>query len=334
MFKRMLMEIILEEGKRSMLQYITAHHLESANYIVNHIQANDPTPSKKYSMTILRWVVALIENKKQSTVAQYYTTNLELEEYYTRLVLLSVVSPIRRFDKLNGKLFEKNIQDFKSSFEFTNFMKNQPTTYISKRQYKLVSKNPENVKKIFENDKALVLHVKKFDASCVYGANTKWCITSNIELFKNYSESSTIYFIINKKVLPPAKLSKLAVLVDENEVEFRMSDKWLDLHTRVWDARDTLVYSNNYTDIEDLASEEDRDGRNREEFIEDYIGENFIDFVKTCKDLDIPLETVFKYIPAGTEYVGRDIEPQNNDNETDNANPNIQPPVDINNPNV
>lgn len=57
------------------------------------------------------------------------------------------------------------------------------------------------VEKLYEDDVVLVLKPKTYDASCYYGAATRWCTASkeNKEHFKRYSKIGNLYYFINKK---------------------------------------------------------------------------------------------------------------------------------------
>lgn len=56
-------------------------------------------------------------------------------------------------------------------------------------------------KKIYEDDNVLVVMPMTYEASCYYGANTKWCTTSSgsSEYFKKYIKNGELYYFINKK---------------------------------------------------------------------------------------------------------------------------------------
>jgi len=59
------------------------------------------------------------------------------------------------------------------------------------------------VEKVFENDRILVVVPHTYEASKIYGANTKWCTTSeeDSEFWNSYyiSQKARLYYIIDKK---------------------------------------------------------------------------------------------------------------------------------------
>lgn len=57
------------------------------------------------------------------------------------------------------------------------------------------------VTKIYEDGDVLVVSPKTHEASCYYGANTKWCTTakSDPRQFQNYNRRGNLYYFINKR---------------------------------------------------------------------------------------------------------------------------------------
>jgi hypothetical protein len=57
------------------------------------------------------------------------------------------------------------------------------------------------VVKIYEDGEVLVVNPKTHEASCYYGANTKWCTTakSDPRQFQNYNRKGNLYYFINKR---------------------------------------------------------------------------------------------------------------------------------------
>jgi hypothetical protein len=58
------------------------------------------------------------------------------------------------------------------------------------------------VDKIYEDSDVLVVSPHSHEASCYYGANTKWCTTTrhSAEHFKKYSSQGKLYYFLNKKI--------------------------------------------------------------------------------------------------------------------------------------
>ena len=69
-------------------------------------------------------------------------------------------------------------------------------------EIKKMSKILENeVKRVFENDEWVIVRPITFNASKKYGANTKWCTTSenSDEHFKRYTSKGVLIYSINKR---------------------------------------------------------------------------------------------------------------------------------------
>jgi hypothetical protein len=54
--------------------------------------------------------------------------------------------------------------------------------------------------KVFENDKCIVVKPLTFEASCKYGAHTKWCTTATKIYFDSYAHHGGLYYIIPKDI--------------------------------------------------------------------------------------------------------------------------------------
>jgi hypothetical protein len=74
--------------------------------------------------------------------------------------------------------------------------------------------------KVFENDKVLIVKPKTKEASCKYGAGTKWCTaaTDSSNWFKQYylDRGVTLYYVIPKIKDVPKFWHKIAIAVESN----------------------------------------------------------------------------------------------------------------------
>jgi hypothetical protein len=110
---------------------------------------------------------------------------------------------INNFDKYQKNLDKKDINDYKSLEELENVI----ILYLASKGEKA------DVEKIYENDRFLVIIPKNEEASCKYGANTRWCVTSKgTGHFERYtSGKQLLYFIIDKKNSTDFEFSKVAI---------------------------------------------------------------------------------------------------------------------------
>ncbi|MEO6303927.1 MAG: hypothetical protein ABIP51_12225, partial [Bacteroidia bacterium] len=89
-------------------------------------------------------------------------------------------------------------------------------------------------KKIYEDDRYLVIMPLSENASCTYGAGTKWCISATYEnKWKSYTSSLVkFYFIFDKQLNDKNPLYKVAIAVYPNNKSecFNASDKLIDFN--------------------------------------------------------------------------------------------------------
>jgi len=107
----------------------------------------------------------------------------------------------------------------------------------------------QGVEKIFENGKALVLWIKSYEASCKYGAGTKWCISGNTdEHWDSYiSQGIKFYFIIFKGKPQSDPFYKLAIAVySHNEDESPLYEVYnaIDSNISTQDTQSILTENN------------------------------------------------------------------------------------------
>jgi hypothetical protein len=117
---------------------------------------------------------------------------------------------IELFNKYQNQLDKTDIYDY-SDF---NELRKELEPFVEKELEKQSIAN--ETKKIYEDDKFLVIIPKTKNAACKYGRNTKWCVTMKD---RNYYEEYTsgdqkLYYIINKKNSTHNKYSKVAVQFD------------------------------------------------------------------------------------------------------------------------
>ncbi len=123
--------------------------------------------------------------------------------------IADAIKLIEDFDKFSKNLTKKDINQYDSLEELDGVI----TPYLA-------SRDPESdAEKIYEDDRLLVVVPKNEEASCKYGANTKWCVTSKGSgQFDRYTSGNQIlYFIIDKKNSTNKEYSKVAVHIDNRK---------------------------------------------------------------------------------------------------------------------
>jgi hypothetical protein len=142
-----------------------------------------------------------------------------------------LVGLIKDFDKYQSQFPKKDINQYVSLNELEKVI-----LYIrDKNKEKELESQAD---RIYENDKFLVIKPKTEEASCKYGSNTKWCVTSKGSgHFGRYTSGSQIlYFIINKQNSTNQNYSKVAVHFNNegeptywNSQDIALSNKEIDV---------------------------------------------------------------------------------------------------------
>lgn len=121
----------------------------------------------------------------------------------------TAVEIIKDFDKYQSNLEKKDINQYNNLWDLDLLL--EPIKAKEKQR-----ELEKQVDKIYEDDRFLVVMPKTHQASCKYGANTKWCTTSKSDdHFKRYtSGNQALYYIINKNKSTNKDYSKVAIHYD------------------------------------------------------------------------------------------------------------------------
>ena len=133
-----------------------------------------------------------------------------------------VVELVKDFDKYSSQFPKKDINQYVSL--------NELESVINFVRTKNKDKELEGqAKKIYEKGDFVVIQPKTEQASCKYGSNTKWCVTSKGSgHFGRYTAGRQgLYFIINKAKSTSKNYSKVAIHFDDGG------------EMRYWDSQDS-----------------------------------------------------------------------------------------------
>jgi len=132
------------------------------------------------------------------------------------------VGLVKDFDKYQSQLKKKDINQYSTFSELEDAL----TPFQEKEKEKELEKQAN---KIYEDDKFLVIKPKTEEASCKYGSNTKWCVTSKGSgHFEKYiQDRQSLYFIINKTNSTNKNYSKVAIHFDNEG------------YPKYWDSQDS-----------------------------------------------------------------------------------------------
>jgi hypothetical protein len=175
--------------------------------LIDIISFLDPTDSYKYTEF-------LIKNFKNDS--QYYST-----DKYEFMGLMGVflfgsgeietLNEFERHSKAN-RIKNKDISQYTNFLELNNEIK--VATEIENRK-----KLEKEILKIYEDDTWFILTPLSLEASQVYGANTKWCVTQE-KYWKQYLITHRLIYVLNKKTE-----TKIAFSRDFNKNKFQAWDE-------------------------------------------------------------------------------------------------------------
>ena len=196
------MSILLKEGRKEDLKkkYSTKFNEQDLEFILNISDLKDF--NHKYTDFVL---------KHTDGDGELDTNELE---YFVEL--------IKDFDKYSSQFPKKDIN------QYTSF--NELESVINFVRTKNKDKELEGqARKIYEKGDFVVIQPKTEQASCKYGSNTKWCVTSKGSgHFGRYTAGRQgLYFIINKAKSTNKNYSKVAIHFDDGG------------EPRYWDAQDS-----------------------------------------------------------------------------------------------
>lgn len=170
----------------------------------------------------------------------YYTVNYYSGEPITldRDSARNSLFNIRR--EIEGLIDYLRIFDtHKSKFKYPEFRKYLPFLQEFFQEAKKIKDEVENKKKeesakkggvkIFEDDRLLIVKPTTYEASCSYGAGTKWCTTmaNQPSYFNQYSSNGNLYYLILKGVDRNNKFYKMAIHVPKGK-RFDADSVWYD----------------------------------------------------------------------------------------------------------
>lgn len=140
-----------------------------------------------------------------------------------------VIELVKDFDRFQQSLEFKDINDYDIDGLESIINRHKIT---SKSQLKKIDSS--GTEKLYEDDNILIVRPLTYEASCKYGAGTKWCtsMTAEPSYFKSHTrEGQALYYIILKKFNKDNKFYKMAVHLTPitetwyDSTDTRMSDR-------------------------------------------------------------------------------------------------------------
>jgi hypothetical protein len=170
----------------SRLDRLKEQHPDLNVSIIDIISSLDPTGTYKYTEF-------LIKNFKRDN--QYYSSNPDEFKGYMGVFLFgpNEIETLNEFERHinSNRIKEKDIS------KYNNFLELHDQVLIAEDIEKR-KKLEKQILKIHEDDTWLILTPLSFEASKVYGSNTKWCTTQET-YWDKYLNTYRLIYCINKK---------------------------------------------------------------------------------------------------------------------------------------
>jgi hypothetical protein len=170
----------------SRLDRLKEQHPDLNVSLIDIISYLDPTDSYKY-------IEFLIKNFKRDS--QYYSPNKEEFMGYMGVFLfgsgeIETLNEFERHSRAN-RIKQKDIS------QYTNFLELNESVKVAEEIEKRKQLEKE-ILKIYEDDTWFILTPLSLEASKVYGANTKWCVTQE-KYWNQYLTTHKLIYVLNKK---------------------------------------------------------------------------------------------------------------------------------------
>jgi hypothetical protein len=170
----------------SRLDRLKEQHPDLNISLIDIISYLDPTDSYKY-------LDFLIKNFKRDS--QYYSPNKDEFMGYMGVFLFGSgeIEALNEFER-HSKANRIKIKDIS---QYSNFLELNESVVLA-QEIENRKKIEKEILNIHEDDTWLILTPLSFEASKVYGANTKWCVTQE-KYWNQYLTTHRLIYVLNKK---------------------------------------------------------------------------------------------------------------------------------------
>ena len=175
--QKLLLEGRIEDAKKKYPQF--------SDEIFDFYTENDPSGNQKY----LNWLLSRAIHTPDRKV-RYHN---------------DMIDAIIFFHRNQQKFTKKDINQYKDLISLEKS--------IVEVEEKIKEKKLKKQRDIiYKDDRWLVISPKTYEASCAYGAGTKWCVTSKDTSthWNTYSKNASFFFILDKHITDENNLYKVA----------------------------------------------------------------------------------------------------------------------------
>jgi hypothetical protein len=221
--------------------------------IIDFFVENDPSGNQKY----LDWLVkAMTHEPTMQSVEDILDETMQFKSPQEFLMVL-----VKKFHELlpymvyvedGKKVGTTDLYQYKfTDSEMINYLGHDLAQAKERKDKKdELKKYKSEVDKIFDDKNWLVVRAKTWEASCHYGAGTKWCTTSRDtdSHFKRETDRQFLIYVINKNKTSDDPLYKVAWQIPYNRkinkyMRFELNGDWeVDWSKiKLWNAEDTNI---------------------------------------------------------------------------------------------
>ncbi len=182
--------------------------------VVDRFKRLDPTENKKYLNWMMEMWVQMANKVDKERIASRDQTSVDWAVYH----LIDIATDFHKWSRLYPA-DKRDIYSYEG--DSPNGIINQIYQQSKDARIRKDSKDLEkelvnSADKIYSDDDLSIVIPRTFEASCKYGANTKWCTTAfdNPNHYNEYMEKGPLFYLIYK---PGAEFSKVAIAVDDEE---------------------------------------------------------------------------------------------------------------------
>lgn len=188
LIREQVREILLVESRVSDLKskYVGRGRGKVSDETFEILKEGDPSKNHKY----LEWMVKQIIRG----------WGIDLKPKY-------IIDLVNEFDKKVNRLDNKDLYSYRSWAELESLLSS-----LGPSKSELNNIKKKDTIRVYEDDVYLVVIPKTKESSCYYGSSTKWCTSAKKDnQFYPYSADGTLVYIINKKLDPSDRFSKVAL---------------------------------------------------------------------------------------------------------------------------
>lgn len=213
---------LLNEGKKeNLISKYGDEPIYVDNDLISKIIDSDPSSTKKYSEWTIKQVIDFMKINDGASLPDVITQITDLINTFHDLSLTITDKDIDLAKKLHSGINDtyikgapKDIHRYKSYWELQTVLSAMDK---KKKDRELEREAIKDTDKLYEDSRFLVVRPYSHDASCYYGANTKWCTASkdNRSYFNRYGDSGVLVYVIDKQSSDET-LGKMAININEN----------------------------------------------------------------------------------------------------------------------